>query len=178
MVLLFRDHTLPAVRHLIGRYVVSVRAELISGLGWGWAARYPRYPYDHFSKQQYNTPEYVRCIIIHTWYLVPRYTGMGRDIVYTRMLLSSHYTVLSTQRHQQYPQCPSWFFMLEIYKFCGYRQWESFTRVTRSYLLAMGTTQISSCFTKHWTKFVTHQTGNYPVTCFVSKPSRITFKPW
>ena len=24
-------------------------------------------------------------------------------------------------------------------------------------------------------KFLTHQTGNYPVTCFVSKPSRITF---
>ena len=25
-------------------------------------------------------------------------------------------------------------------------------------------------------QFLTHQTGNYPVTCFVSKPSRITFK--
>ena len=25
-----------------------------------------------------------------------------------------------------------------------------------------------------WTKFLTHHTGNYPVTCFVSKPSRIT----
>ena len=48
------------------------------------------------------------------------------------------------------------------------------TRVTKSYLLALGTTQISSSFTKHWTKFLTHQTGNYPVTCFVSKPSRIT----
>ena len=48
------------------------------------------------------------------------------------------------------------------------------TRVTKSYLLALGTTQISSYFTKHWTKFLTHQTGNYPVTCFVSKPSRIT----
>ena len=33
------------------------------------------------------------------------------------------------------------------------------------------TTQISSYFTK---QFLTHQTGNYPVTCFVSKPSRIT----
>ena len=32
---------------------------------------------------------------------------------------------------------------------------------------------VSSYFTKHWTKFLTHQTGNYPV-CFVSKPSRIT----
>ena len=31
----------------------------------------------------------------------------------TCVLLSSHYTVLSTQRHQQYPQCPSWFFILE-----------------------------------------------------------------
>ena len=44
------------------------------------------------------------------------------------------------------------------------------TRVTKSYLLALGTTQKSSFFTK----FLTHQTGNYPVTCFVSKPSRIT----
>ena len=51
----------------------------------------------------------------------------------------------------------------------------SLTRVTKSYLSALGTTQISSYFTKHWTKFLTHQTGNYPVTCFVSKPSRITF---
>ena len=42
----------------------------------------------------------------------------------------------------------------------------SLTRVTKSYLLALGTTQISSYFTKHWTKFLTHQTGNYPVTCF------------
>ena len=50
----------------------------------------------------------------------------------------------------------------------------SLTRVTKIYLLALGTTQISSYFTKHWTKFLTHQTGNYPVTCFVSKPSRIT----
>ena len=50
----------------------------------------------------------------------------------------------------------------------------SLTRVTKSYLPALGTTQISSSFTKHWTKFLTHQTGNYPVTCFVSKPSRIT----
>ena len=49
----------------------------------------------------------------------------------------------------------------------------SLTRVTKSYLLALGTTQISSCITKHWTKFLTHQTGNYPVTCFGSKPSRI-----
>ena len=44
----------------------------------------------------------------------------------------------------------------------------------QSYLLALGTTQISSFFTKHWTKFLTHQTGNYPVTWVVSKPSRIT----
>ena len=50
----------------------------------------------------------------------------------------------------------------------------SLTRVTKSYLSALGTTQISSYITKHWTKFLTHQTGNYPVTCFVSKPSRIT----
>ena len=50
----------------------------------------------------------------------------------------------------------------------------SLTRVTQSCLLAPGTTKISSYFTKHWTKFLTHQTGNYPVTCFVSKPSRIT----
>ena len=47
-------------------------------------------------------------------------------------------------------------------------------RRTHPYLLAPGTTQISSYFTKHWTKFLTNQTGNYPVTCFVSKPSRIT----
>ena len=51
---------------------------------------------------------------------------------------------------------------------------KSLTRVTKSYLLALGSTQISCYFTKHWTKFLTHQTGNYPVTCFVSKPSRIT----
>ena len=50
----------------------------------------------------------------------------------------------------------------------------SLTRVTKSNLLALGTTQISSFFTRHWTKFLTHHTGNYPVTCFVSKPSRIT----
>ena len=54
------------------------------------------------------------------------------------------------------------------------QQQQSLTRVTKSYLPALGTTQISSYFTKHWTKFLTHQTGNYPVTCFVSKPSRIT----
>ena len=47
------------------------------------------------------------------------------------------------------------------------------TRVTKTFL-ALGTTQINSYFTKNWTKFLTHQTGNYPVTCFVSKPSRIT----
>ena len=50
----------------------------------------------------------------------------------------------------------------------------SLTRVTKSYLSALGTIQISSFITKHWTKFLTHQTGNYPVTCFVSNPSRIT----
>ena len=49
----------------------------------------------------------------------------------------------------------------------------SLTRVTKSYLLALETTQISYSFTKHWTKFLTHQAGNYPLTCFVSKPSRI-----
>ena len=36
-------------------------------------------------------------------------------------VLSSHWTVLSTQRHQQYPQCPCWFFVLKRYKFCGNR---------------------------------------------------------
>ena len=51
---------------------------------------------------------------------------------------------------------------------------QSLTRVTKSYLLALGTTQISSFFTKHRTKLLTRQTGNYPVTCFGSKPSRIT----
>ena len=51
----------------------------------------------------------------------------------------------------------------------------SSTRVTKSYPSALGTTQLSSCvITKHWTKFLTHQTGNYPVTCFVSKPSGMT----
>ena len=49
----------------------------------------------------------------------------------------------------------------------------SLTRVTKSYLLALGTTPISSYFTKHWTKFLTHQTGNYLVTCLVSKMSRM-----
>ena len=37
------------------------------------------------------------------------------------------------------------------------KKW-SLTRVTKSYLLALGTTQISSYFTKHWAKFLTHQT--------------------
>ena len=46
----------------------------------------------------------------------------------------------------------------------------SLTRVTKSYLSVLGTTQISSYITKQWTTFQTHQTGNYPVTCFVSKP--------
>ena len=74
-----------------------------------------------------------------------------------------------------------WFWMLGGTNTCGmdclvcsHSYLLSFTRVTKSYLLAPGTTQISSCFTKHWTKFLTHQTGNYPVTCFVSKPSTIT----
>ena len=31
--------------------------------------------------------------------------------------------VLPTQRHQQYPQCPSWF-ILERYQFCCHRQWD------------------------------------------------------
>ena len=31
-----------------------------------------------------------------------------------------------------------------------------------------------SLSTKHRTKYLTHQTGNYPVTCFVSRPSGIT----
>ena len=43
----------------------------------------------------------------------------------------------------------------------------SLTRVTKSYLLALGTTKISSFFTKHWTKFLTHQTGKYPAPCVV-----------
>ena len=70
----------------------------------------------------------------------------------------------------------------EVYSYCTWYVYifkspsmnhSSLTRVTKSYLSALGTTQISSCFTKHWTKFLTHQTGIYPV-CFVSKPSRIT----
>ena len=32
--------------------------------------------------------------------------------------------VLSTQWHQQYPQCLSWFFIVVRYKFCGHRQWD------------------------------------------------------
>ena len=50
----------------------------------------------------------------------------------------------------------------------------SLTRATKSYLLSPGTSEISSSFTKPCTKFLTHQTGKYPVTCFVSKPSRTT----
>ena len=69
-----------------------------------------------------------------------------------------------------------------VHRVCGnpYRNYctsamsVALTRVTKSYLLALGTTHISSFFTKHWTKFLTHQTGNHPVTCFVSKPSRST----
>ena len=40
-------------------------------------------------------------------------------------------TVISTQRHQQYPQCPSWFFILERYKFCGHRQWDRKTKAAK-----------------------------------------------
>ena len=36
-------------------------------------------------------------------------------------LLFSHSTVLSIPRHQQYTQCASYFFILEMYKFCGDR---------------------------------------------------------
>ena len=46
-------------------------------------------------------------------------------------------------------------------------QLSSTPRVTKSYLLALGTTQISSFFAKYWTQFLSHQTGNHPVTCFV-----------
>ena len=38
-------------------------------------------------------------------------------------VLSSHQNVLSTQRYQ-YTQCPCWFFILEIWKFCGHRLWD------------------------------------------------------
>ena len=55
------------------------------------------------------------------------------------------------------------------------RMYVSLTRVAESYLLALGTTHISSYFTKHWTKCLTHQTGNYRVTfydkCSSSWPS-------
>ena len=33
---------------------------------------------------------------------------------------------------------------------------------------------LQSLSPKHRTKSLTHQTGNYPVTCFVSRPSGIT----
>ena len=46
-------------------------------------------------------------------------------------------------------QCSSW-------EQVGVTYHWSLTRVTKSYLLALGTTQISSYFTKHWTKFLTH----------------------
>ena len=36
------------------------------------------------------------------------------------------------------------------------------------------TNLLQSLSTKHRTKYLTHQTGNYPVTCFVSRPSGIT----
>ena len=49
----------------------------------------------------------------------------------------------------------------------------SLTRVTKSYLLALRTTQISSFFTKHRNKFQTNQTGNYPVTCLVYNMKRM-----
>ena len=50
----------------------------------------------------------------------------------------------------------------------------SLTRVTKSYLLALGTTQISSYFIRHRIGFLNRRTEIYPVTCFVSKLSRIT----
>ena len=44
-------------------------------------------------------------------------------------------SVRSTQRHQQYPQCPSWFFIVERYKFCGHtvRQRKKSHQTVRSF---------------------------------------------
>ena len=42
--------------------------------------------------------------------------------------------VLSTQ-HQQYPQCPSWFFIVERYKFCGHSETKKNFTLNRSFFL-------------------------------------------
>ena len=54
--------------------------------------------------------------------------------------------------------------------FSTLREKISLTRVTDSFLLALGTTQISSYFTKHWTKFLTHQTRELHRDMFRFKP--------
>ena len=51
---------------------------------------------------------------------------------------------------------------IQVYRACTTR---IITRVTKTYqgtFLALGTTQICSYFTNHWTKFLTHLTGNNP----------------
>ena len=52
------------------------------------------------------------------------------------------------------------FCLLERVSVWCYLVWSfNLTRVTRSYLLALGATQISSFFTKHWTKFLIGRSG-------------------
>ena len=48
---------------------------------------------------------------------------------YAWCVCSSHLTVISTQRHQQYPRCPSWLFILERYKFCVTDIWDKKTNI-------------------------------------------------
>ena len=61
-------------------------------------------------------------------WLTPIYEGQLSPLFYGGRLrvLSSHYTVLSTQQHL-YTQCPSWFFPLERYRQCGNRLWDTET---------------------------------------------------
>ena len=57
------------------------------------------------------------------------------------LLLSSHWTVHSTQGHQQYPQCPFWFFILKRYKFAGHRQWDR--KINSRYKIQVGNSNAS-----------------------------------
>ena len=69
----------------------------------------------------------VAAVDVSEWQITPKNKDRRRNGgccrsnygLETGCCLYSHKTVLSTQRHQQYPQSPSWFFILERYKLCG-----------------------------------------------------------
>ena len=70
--------------------------------------------------------EYSECLFPVGFWVFLWSCGQIKCTKYGRCCCCLHIKpfVLSTQRHQQYPQCPSWFFILERYKFCDHRQWD------------------------------------------------------